>query len=207
MVSSQTFAASSSSSGTSYSDVPPGIWFEESVMALRHDGFLDASKPMFRSLSAAKRAEFLKLALLINGTKISPAPLIPSFSDVPKDAWYFALMEEAAKEEWIRGDHDCYGSVPCYARPEASITRAQAAAMLARVFGWDRKEKTPRFIDIGDSDWFAYAVYAAADRCILIGNKETLRIRPDDNLSRAEMAVMLHRAQLVRAGGNVCATR
>jgi hypothetical protein len=39
---------------------------------------------------------------------------------------------------------------------------------------------------------------------VLNGNKETLRIRPDDGLTRGEMAVMLHRAQLVQAGANIC---
>jgi len=203
-------AASSSSSHSSlapapYPDVPSGAWFAESVRALRHDGFLDPSKADFRPGDLTTRAEFLKMVLAINGTVPSAPPLIPSFDDVPKTAWYFGLMEEAAKDEWIRGDHDCYGTEPCEAKPEAAITRAQAAALLARVFGWDRKGTSIRFIDVGDSDWFAYAVYAAADRCILIGNTQTLRIRPNDSLTRAEMAVMLHRTQLVRAGENVCA--
>lgn len=200
-------AASSSSSSpnpVAYSDVPTGSWFEESVLALRHDGFLDASKPRFFPDKPATRAEFLKLVMLIAGIKPGTPPMLPSFDDVKKDAWYFAIMEEAAKEDWIRGDRDCYGTHPCRAHPESSITRAQAAALLARIFGWERKGLERPYIDVSDSDWFAYVVYAAAERCILNGNKETLRIRPDDGLTRGEMAVMLHRAQLNEDGKGVC---
>ncbi len=216
LTSTPVLAASASSSASvkpaTYQDVPAGSWFEESVLALRHDGFLDASKQKYFPAAPAQRAEFLKLVMLIAGIKPGTPPMLPSFDDVKKDAWYYGIIEESAKEGWVRGDRECYGSTPlaaggsrpCRVHPESPITRAQAAALLARIFGWERKTLERPYIDVSDTDWFAYVVYAAAERCILNGNKETLRIRPDDGLTRGEMAVMLHRAQLVQAGANIC---
>lgn len=153
----------------------------------------------------AARAEFLKIVMGIAGVEPSSPPLLPSFDDVPKNAWYFQLIEDAAKEEWVKGDGNCYGSHPCKAYPEKRITRGEAAALLVRILVIERTNKgTPRFIDVGDSDWFSYAIYAAAERCIMAGDLETLRVRPNDPLNRAEMAVVLQRAQLVKAGKKIC---
>ena len=111
-----------------YSDVPAGVWFEAAVESFVDQGILDSSQPRFRGSDNANRAEFIKLVVDLNGGLISTPPAVPSFDDVKPGAWYYSHMEEAAKEGWVKGDSNCYGSHPCYARPGASAIASASPA-------------------------------------------------------------------------------
>ena len=117
-----------------YSDVPSGVWYGDAVSAFTDAGYLDATQPRFRGGDTATRAEFTKLIVMLNGGLLSTPPAVPSFNDVPTGAWFYAYMEEAAKEGWVRGDNNCYGSKPCNARPNANINR-RAVSLIVRAFG------------------------------------------------------------------------
>ena len=176
-----------------YSDVPAGVWYEEAVDAFLDAGYLDASQPRFRGGETANRAEFVKLVVELNGGILSTAPAVPSFNDVATSAWYYGYMEEAGKEGWVRGDNNCYGSHPCYARPGANINRAEAAALIVRAFGLEATGDAPQFVDNPSGQWYTDVIQTAADSCVLQGDDATGRVRPADNMNRAEMVVMLHR--------------
>ena len=176
-----------------YSDVPAGVWYEEAVDAFLDAGYLDASQPRFRGGETANRAEFVKLVVELNGGILSSAPAVPSFNDVATSAWYYGYMEEAGKEGWVRGDNNCYGSHPCYARPGANINRAEAAALIVRAFGLEATGDAPQFVDNPSGQWYTDVIQTAADSCVLQGDDATGRVRPADNMNRAEMVVMLHR--------------
>ncbi len=176
-----------------YSDVPNGVWFEDGVQAFTDAGYLDASQTRFRGNDNANRAEFTKLVVELNGGILSTPPAVPSFDDVKAGAWYYGYMEEAGKEGWVKGDNNCYGSHPCYARPSANINRAEAAALIVRAFGLDATGDAPSFVDVPAGQWFTSSVQTAADHCVLQGDDSTGRARPSDNMNRAEMVVMLHR--------------
>src|SRR5690606_4027737 len=103
-----------------YTDVPTGIWYGEAVEAFLDAGYLDATQARFRGGDTANRAEFVKRVVELNGGILSTPPAVPSFDDVATGAWYYGYMEEAGKEGWVRGDGDCYGEHPCYARPGAN---------------------------------------------------------------------------------------
>src|SRR3989344_3869870 len=118
-----------------YRDVPSGIWYEAAVNDFVDAGYLDSSQARFRGGDNALRAEFVKLVVELNGGILGTAPSSPSFSDVPVGAWYYGYMEEAGAEGWVKGDGNCYGTTPCYARPGAKINRAEAAALINRAFG------------------------------------------------------------------------
>ena len=188
-----------------FTDVPDGSWFRPAVLGLVTDGFIDGTQKQFRPGANATRAEFLKLALAIDKHTPATPPVIPSFSDVPKTAWYFPHMEEAAKQGWIRGDGDCYGRPPCRAYPESAITRGEAAALLVRIFVLERTKTVDHgFIDVGTKDWYAYAMNAMADYCLMNRDNETLRIRPQDPMNRAEMAALMQRTRFVLKGESAC---
>ncbi len=176
-----------------YSDVPAGVWYEEAVESFVDDGYLDASQTRFRGNDNANRAEFIKLVVELNGGILSTPPAVPSFDDVRPGAWYYSYMEEAAKEGWVKGDNNCYGSHPCYARPAANINRAEAAALIVRAFGLDATGDAPEFVDVPNGQWYTDAVQTAADHCVVQGDSGTGRARPADFMNRAEMVVMLHR--------------
>lgn len=176
-----------------YKDVSAGVWYEEAVEAFLDAGYLDASQTRFRGSENANRAEFVKLVVELNGGILSTAPAVASFDDVGKSAWYYGYFEEAGKEGWVRGDKDCYGSHPCYARPSANINRAEAAALIVRAFGLESSGDAPSFVDNPKGQWYTDVVQTAADHCVLQGDDKTGRARPGDNMNRAEMVVMLHR--------------
>jgi hypothetical protein len=172
-----------------------------------NDGILDASQPRFRGGDNAARSEFVKLLVMLNGGLLSTPPAVASFDDVKAGAWYYAYMEEAAKEQWVRGDGNCYGTHPCYARPGANINRAEAAALIVRAFGLAATGAAPQFVDNPSGQWYTDAIQTAADHCVLQGDDSTGRVRPSDNMNRAEMVVMLYRVDQgltygVDCGGN-----
>lgn len=177
-----------------YKDVPSGVWFEEAVNAFLDAGYLDASQTRFRGGEPANRAEFVKLIVELNGGVLSTPPAVPSFNDVAPGAWYYGYMEEAAKEGWVKGDKDCYGKKPCNARPSANINRAEAAALIVRAFGLEGTGDAANFVDNPSGQWYTDVIQAAADACVLQGDDKTGRVRPGDNMNRAEMVVMLDRA-------------
>lgn len=206
-----TFAAAITLSSVSsvfaaYSDVPSGVWYEDAVNAFTDAGYLDSSQTKFRGSDNANRAEFTKLVVELNGGVLSTAPAVPSFDDVKPGTWYFSHMEEAAKEGWIKGDKDCYGSHPCYARPGANINRAEAAAIIVRAFGLQATGAAPSFVDVPAGQWYTDAIQTAADHCVLQGDDATSRVRPGDNMNRAEMVTMLHRVDMNQTYGVDCGT-
>lgn len=187
-----------------YSDVPAGVWYEAAVEAFLDAGYLDASQPLFRGGDAANRAEFVKLVVEANGGILSTPPTVPSFNDVDPDAWFYGYFEEAGKEGWVRGDGDCYGTSPCYARPGANINRAEAAALIVRSFGLEYQGLAPQFVDNASGQWYTDVIQTAADSCVLQGDDTTGRVRPGDNMNRAEMVTMLYRAMQVLVFGVDC---
>lgn len=176
-----------------YTDVPSGIWYEDAVSSFTDAGYLDASQTRFRGNDKANRAEFVKLIVELNGGILSTPPAVKSFDDVASSAWYYGYFEESGKEGWVRGDENCYGKRPCYARPAANINRAEAAALIVRAFALDATGDAAQFVDNPSGQWYTDAIQTAADHCVLQGDDSTGRVRPSDNMNRAEMVVMLHR--------------
>ncbi len=187
-----------------YSDVPAGVWYKEAVDSFVDAGYLDESQARFRGSDLANRAEFVKLVVELNGGILSTPPAVPSFDDVASGAWYYGYMEEAAKEGWVRGDMNCYGSHPCWARPAANINRAEAAAVLVRAFGLEATGDAPSFVDVPNGQWYTSVVQTAADHCVLQGDGGTGRARPADNMNRAEMVTMLYRVDQGLVYGEDC---
>ncbi len=185
-----------------YSDVPAGAWYGEAVKSFTDAGYLDGTQPKFRGGDTANRAEFIKLLVELNGGILSTPPAVPSFDDVAPGAWYYGYMEEAGKEAWVKGDGNCYGSHPCYARPGASINRAEAAALIVRAFGLTATGDAPQFVDNPSGQWYTSAIQTAADACVLQGNDG--RVRPSDMMNRAEMVTMLYRVDQNLSYGQDC---
>ncbi len=187
-----------------YSDVPAGVWYEDAVSAFTDAGYLDSTQSRFRGTDNANRAEFVKLVVELNGGVINTVPSVPSFDDTATGAWYYKYFEEAGKEGWVRGDGSCYGKHPCYARPAANINRAEAAAIIVRAFGLEAAGAAPQFVDNPSGQWYTSDIQTAADHCVLQGDDSTGRVRPSDNMNRAEMVVMLHRVDQGMTYGADC---
>ena len=189
-----------------YSDVPEGAWYKSAVDSFVEAKYLDGAQTRFRGTDNANRAEFIKLVVEISGGVLDQTPAVPSFDDVSTGAWYYKYFEAAGQEGWVRGDGSCYGKHPCYARPNANINRAEAAAIIVRAFGLQSTGAAAQFVDNPSGKWYTADVQTAADHCILQGDDSTGRVRPNDNMNRAEMVVMLAREEQGLTYGKDCGT-
>lgn len=189
---------------TSYTDVPTGAYYEEAASALLEIHALDASETRLRPSDLATRAEMMKLLVNLRSEPLV-YPATPSFSDVPKTAWYFPFVEASARAGWVHGDDDCYrAKSPCTARPADSVNRAEAAALLNRVFEMQRTGAAPVFSDNRSGNWYYDYIQNAADHCVLQGDADTGRVRPGASMNRAEMVVMFYRASQNMSYGVDC---
>ncbi|MDD6736230.1 MAG: S-layer homology domain-containing protein, partial [Clostridiales bacterium] len=103
-----------------------------------------------------------------------------SFNDI-ENHWAKDSIENLYKEGIISGE-DNYTF-----NPDKTITRAEFTAMIYSLLKLP-EEKTNNFSDVADGDWFNTAVSAVAKTGIISGYDGNFR--PNDNISRQEMAVV-----------------
>jgi len=174
-------------------DVPISAWFADEALALVRIGVLSDSKPL-RPSDIATRGELISSLVMFFEIPLSFTYEVrlsePSFDDVP--ALYIHDFAAAALKGWIRGENDCYGTHPCFGRPDSPINRAEAAAIISRAFDLTSLGDI-QFSDISLGMWYTESIQKAAANCILQGDPDG-RVRPGGNMNRAEMIVMIHRA-------------
>lgn len=74
-------------------------------------------------------------------------------------------------------------------RPEKAVTRAELASLLVKLLGLPEvRPQTPTFADVDPAAWYYAAVETAARAKLLAGDGR--RFRPDDTLTREEMAAV-----------------
>lgn len=101
-----------------------------------------------------------------------------------KNHWANEYIETMASKHIVNGDQN--GNF----NPEGRIKRAEFAAMIVRSLGVEG-QKELSFADVEDSAWYAEVLKAAVENQIISGGEN---FRPDDSITREEMAVMISRA-------------
>lgn len=110
------------------------------------------------------------------------------FTDVPSTKPYANAVYELAERNIIGGYED--GTF----KPAASITRGQAAAIIAKLRNFDtRNVKDPKFKDVRQSQWNYGAIAALANAGVINGYGDG-RFGPNDSITRAQMASILVKA-------------
>ena len=110
-----------------------------------------------------------------------------NFSDVTSDSWYNQTVSTLASMGILKGYED--GTF----RPNASITRAEFAAIATRFFEETGATYEPgTFTDVVGNEWFAGAI-ADAVNLGLIGGYEDGTVRPNNNITRAEACAIVNR--------------
>ncbi|WP_231571170.1 S-layer homology domain-containing protein [Gordoniibacillus kamchatkensis] len=112
-------------------------------------------------------------------------PLVAGYSDI---AGHWA--ERAIVEMTKRGIIDGYGNYRFL--PDGIVSRAEAAAILARAFRWT-KEDPLRFSDVANAYW-AYSAIARAAHAGVIDGYPDGTFRPDAAITRMDMAYMIARS-------------
>lgn len=109
-----------------------------------------------------------------------------AFDDVKEGSWYYEYVTSLAKRNYISGMGN--GKFA----PEANISRAQFATILANISGEAFTDPSNPFDDVSEDEWYAKAVAWAYSKGIVNG-KSAKTFAPNDNISRQDMAVMIAR--------------
>ena len=134
-----------------------------------------------QALSALEKADQSQLE------KKSPEPQSAGFADMAGH-WAEGTVAQLAAKGIVKGTSDTTFS------PENAITRGEFVQLLYNISGspavtWDSK-----YADVRESDWYANAVLWAAGQGLASGFSQesgTMLFKPEDNISRQDMAVML----------------
>ena len=138
-----------------------------------------------------KRIFCFLLTILMLGSYVSAAAAAASgssYTDVPSNHWAASEISQATQLGIIKGIGDGRFGLG------QSVTRAQFATMLVRLFNWALvTPSTPSFSDnTNQNAWY----YSEIETAVANGavRKDTSLFRPNDIITREDMAVMLVRA-------------
>ncbi len=185
-----------SASAASFPDVPRDHPFGASISLLADlkivtgnpDGNFYPAKPV-------NRAEFLILLYRTKGWTPS-APATACFSDVPRGAWYEAVVCDASSKGYVGGYPD--GKF----RPEKEVNRAESLKMIFKVFGFDQNANPTRgstYIDVPENAWFrSYFTASFAYHVLPVAGQGTTFYYPESSLLRGEAAAYIHNAMSAR---------
>ncbi|MCS7464380.1 pectinesterase family protein [Paenibacillus doosanensis] len=109
-----------------------------------------------------------------------------TFTDL-KRHWAQKEIELLASKLVVQGtDADAF-------EPDRLVTRAEFASLLVRSLGLDRQNAGASFSDVKPGDWFAGDVNAAVSAGLVEGFEQG-QFKPNDTITREQMAVMIARA-------------
>lgn len=109
-----------------------------------------------------------------------------AFSDLDISQWYHEAADYVLRNKLMEGDQNGLF------RPNDTLTRAQLAQILYNRAGRPAVTGGSAFTDVSSNAWYASAVTWAAERGIVDGCGDGT-FRPNDNITREQLAVMLWR--------------
>jgi hypothetical protein len=175
-----------------FSDVPPGFWAYDYIMAIYNagitTGYPDGTYRPSENVSRSQMASFIIRALFGEDFSYSPTQ---HFTDIPDTHWAFKYIQKMYDEGITTGYSD--GTY----RPSQNVTRGQMASFIIRaLFGEDFSySSTQHFTDIPDTHWAFKYIQKMYDEGITTGYSDGT-YRPSQNVSRAQMATFIARAFL-----------
>lgn len=176
-----------------FSDVAADDWFFESVNYAKENGLMSGvSSTEFAPEESVTRAMLVVVLHRLEGT---PPPAKSSeFADVEAGQWYTAGIAWAAEQGIVNGVEDDKFA------PDAKITREQIAAIMHRYAvykGYDvsigESTNILSYDDVDKVSEYAIAPVQWAVGSGLVKGKTASTLNPEDNATRAEIAVILHR--------------
>ena len=114
-------------------------------------------------------------------------PASPVFTDLSTHAYAIESIEALSAKGIVKGITQTE-----YA-PGNTLTRAQLAALLVRMFGFTETADITHFTDVSESDWFYADVRAAYAAGVIKGVSDT-SFNPNGVVTREQTAVMIMRA-------------
>jgi subtilisin len=113
--------------------------------------------------------------------------LSPTFYDISNSKWYSNYMI------YLNSRGILFGYDGNQIRPDQLVKRSEAVAMLGRAKGLDETKRPTRFKDVGSNNFASGFIESAAEQGILKGFPDGT-FRPDEPVTRAEMAILISKA-------------
>lgn len=174
-----------SMSAFAYTDISADHWAKSYIDGLSGSKYISGYQDgTYKPDSYITRAEFAKILTNIFGV-IDKSGV--TLTDVADSAWYADTMKIAVKAGYITGYSD--GTV----RPEANITRQEAAVMVYRAWGLS-PEGNVSFTDKNEiADWAANQIATLSAKNV-IGGYSDGSFQPNKFITRAEVAKIISNA-------------
>jgi hypothetical protein len=167
---------------TAADHIVDSLWEEHRLS----DFLLGKSTLNLYSIVSGNKKEILEM----NITSVrNPDAAQKSFNDVPNNYWAYNEITDSADSGIVNGYTD--GTF----KPEQYITRKHSVMMIQRLFKWDNlKSYISPYRDVeGDLNIPSLSILAADHNDIVKGYKNN-EFRPDNFMTRAQMALVLARA-------------
>jgi hypothetical protein len=171
--------------GTTFSDIAKH-WAEASIKQAVISGIVKGyTDGTFKPNATVTRAEFA--VMLMNGLKLQGNGADLTFTDNAKiGAWAQKAVAQAVQAGIIKGNQD--GSF----RPNAEVTRAELAVMIANALGQPiEANATTSFADDKDIPAWAKGSVAIVKQAGIVQGKSDNKFSPQDNATRAEAVMVL----------------
>ena len=165
----------------------PGPWYQKAMDYAKENGLLKGDdKGNMNPNDNATRAQIAAIITRVFGC--TSEKYIAHFSDVDANAWYYHELAVSASMGVMKGD------AAFTMRPNASITREEAFAVIARAFCIPQGDPTSlnAFPDGADvSDWAKATLAGLVEQDLIHGDGWGC-IHPKGNITRAEFAQVLY---------------
>ena len=123
----------------------------------------------------------------------------PVFKDVSVDAWYYSAVDYAYSNALFSGTTATTFS------PDVAMTRGMFVTVLGRLAGVNAASwasNTSQFKDVATNAYYApYVRWASANNIVLGYSDNTFK--PDESVTREQMAALMYRYELWQRGGSV----
>ncbi len=176
-----------------FTDVNPGDWFYDNVMNAVANGYMSGNGDgTFGPRNTATRAQFASALACAMGYEApeDTSTIETPFIDVDANDWYAGAVNFCYDEGIISGYEDTTF------RPDQTITRQEAAAMLNNAFGLEASTDVSQFTDAGRIASWATAHVGAVANAELMNGDVAGTFRPTGTLTRAELASILMNANI-----------
>ena len=167
-----------------FADVSEDFWARQVIENWSSRDVITGDNQGFRPNDSLTRAEMMTILSKVFGYSKGTAN---PFCDIQESDWYYGALVKAYAKGILQGNFN--GNKNRIARPNDALTRAEAAALLSRLFSvsGDDGDNT-KFNDI-QPDWAKKAIYGMEAAGYVKGADGLYH--PANNLSRAEAVQML----------------
>ena len=170
-----------------FSDVKPGDWFYDDVMAAASAGIVKGQGDgIFAPKASVTRRDFAIMLCRVLGVDVEGTAVSP-FVDVNEDDYGIVAIAYCAAHGIVNGYEN--GEF----QPNKTITRQEAAKMISAAMGVSKVSDELYTDDAKIADWASDYVYMAKAAGLMKGDTDG-SFRPNDQITRAEAATIMMNA-------------